>query len=291
MLFSSYHVKNVCVLRHFSHVWLFETLWPVACQAPSSVHGILQARIPEWVAMLFPRGSSQPSDQTSALTGGFFPTSATWETPYKEYILSTWLIVDVNFDHLAEVVVVKFLHCRVTPPHPTLCSLAEVTMHSPHLRNEELCSTSLRVEFLRQIFWMSQKVCLFFPTYSFIQPFLSIWTHGYLLYTLGYKSKLFRCSKYFNFGLWEHFQVAYVSLWHILVVVGFFLFVFEQFLTFWHHATGSFYIFPAPVLASTVFSEEPWLLLLENGIGNQDLGPWCARCFRTSRIKRYMYVC
>ena len=30
----------------------------------SSVHGILQARILEWVAMLSSRGSSQPRDQT-----------------------------------------------------------------------------------------------------------------------------------------------------------------------------------------------------------------------------------
>jgi len=40
----------------------------------SSVHGILQARILEWVAMPFSRGSSQPRDQTqvSFITGGFF---------------------------------------------------------------------------------------------------------------------------------------------------------------------------------------------------------------------------
>ena len=29
-----------------------------------SVHGILQARILKWVAILFPRASSQPRDQT-----------------------------------------------------------------------------------------------------------------------------------------------------------------------------------------------------------------------------------
>ena len=35
------------------------------CNPPgSSVHGILQARILEWVAMPFSRGSSQPRDQT-----------------------------------------------------------------------------------------------------------------------------------------------------------------------------------------------------------------------------------
>ena len=40
----------------------------------SSVHGILQARILEWVAIPFSRGSSQPRDQTqdSHITGGFF---------------------------------------------------------------------------------------------------------------------------------------------------------------------------------------------------------------------------
>ena len=38
---------------------------PMDCSPPgSSVHGILQARILEWVAMHFSRGSSQPMDRT-----------------------------------------------------------------------------------------------------------------------------------------------------------------------------------------------------------------------------------
>ena len=37
------------------------TPWTVACQAPLSM-GILQARILEWIALLSPRGSSQPRD-------------------------------------------------------------------------------------------------------------------------------------------------------------------------------------------------------------------------------------
>ena len=49
-----------------------------------SVHGIFQARILEWMAISFSRGSSQPRDQTRvlclfALAGGFFTTSATCE--------------------------------------------------------------------------------------------------------------------------------------------------------------------------------------------------------------------
>ena len=50
---------------------------PVDC----IVHGILQARILEWVAFPFSRGSSQPRDRTqvSHITGKFFPSWATRE--------------------------------------------------------------------------------------------------------------------------------------------------------------------------------------------------------------------
>ena len=46
----------------------------------SYVHGILQARIEEWVAVPSYRGSSQPRNQTqvSRIVGRFFPTSATF---------------------------------------------------------------------------------------------------------------------------------------------------------------------------------------------------------------------
>ena len=41
-----------------------------------TVHGILQARILEWLAFPFSRGSSQPRDwtQVSHIMGGFFTT-------------------------------------------------------------------------------------------------------------------------------------------------------------------------------------------------------------------------
>ena len=47
------------------------------------VHGILKARILEWVAFLFSRGSSQPRDQTqvSCISGGFFTSWATKGSP------------------------------------------------------------------------------------------------------------------------------------------------------------------------------------------------------------------
>ena len=48
---------------------------PMDCSLPgSSLHGILQARVLEWVAISFSRGSSRPRDQTrvSCIPGGFF---------------------------------------------------------------------------------------------------------------------------------------------------------------------------------------------------------------------------
>ena len=50
-----------------------------------TVHGILQARILEWVAVPFSRGSSQPRDWTQVflIAGGFFTSWATREA--QEY--------------------------------------------------------------------------------------------------------------------------------------------------------------------------------------------------------------
>ena len=55
---------------------------PTVCILPgSSVHGILQAGILEWVAISFSRGSSQPRDQAhiSCIAGRFFTIWATWK--------------------------------------------------------------------------------------------------------------------------------------------------------------------------------------------------------------------
>ena len=65
--------------KSLSRVWLCD---PMDCSPPgSSVHGIPQARILEWVAIPFFRGSSQPSHatQVSSTVGRFFASLATRE--------------------------------------------------------------------------------------------------------------------------------------------------------------------------------------------------------------------
>ena len=76
---------------------------PMDCSPPgSSVHGILQARILEWVAMPSSRGSSLARDRThvscvSCFTGGFFTSESLGKPRIK-----TWMtVICVNFQHLS----------------------------------------------------------------------------------------------------------------------------------------------------------------------------------------------
>ena len=71
----------------FSHVRLFAN------------PGILQARILEWVAFPFSRGSSQPRDQTqvSRTTGRFFTRWATREAHYKGSNYNTDILIISNY--------------------------------------------------------------------------------------------------------------------------------------------------------------------------------------------------
>ena len=77
------HIRSSADLKcwSLSLVWLFAAPWTVTdCGlSGSSAHGILQARIPEWVAFPFFRGSSQPRDgtQVSRTAGRFFTIWAT----------------------------------------------------------------------------------------------------------------------------------------------------------------------------------------------------------------------
>ena len=85
---GSQRIRQDWVAKH-STTRCFSCVWPtvgdpVDYSMPGcSVHGILQARILEWVAISFSRVSSQPRDWTCvsyvSCVGEFFTTGATWE--------------------------------------------------------------------------------------------------------------------------------------------------------------------------------------------------------------------
>ena len=85
---SSYWFWSMCVRLLLSCVWLFAI--PLDSIPPgSSVHGILQARVLEWVAISSSRGSSWPNDSTQVsrvpcIAGGFF---------------TCWAIEEINAEH------------------------------------------------------------------------------------------------------------------------------------------------------------------------------------------------
>ena len=65
--------------------------YPMDCSPPGfSVPGILQARILEWVAIPFSRGSSQPRDQTwvSCIAGRFLPSEPPGKPRHSQYDLT-----------------------------------------------------------------------------------------------------------------------------------------------------------------------------------------------------------
>ena len=82
---------------------------PVDCSPPGSpVHGILQGRIPEWVAIPFPRGSSQSRDWTFGfcIVGRFFTIWVTGKAQNgtlfshkKEWKIATCSNMDGPRDH------------------------------------------------------------------------------------------------------------------------------------------------------------------------------------------------
>ena len=92
---------RVYVLSCFSRVWLFATLWTVACQAPLST-GTLQARI-YWSGLPCPPPEDLPDPGTEpasllslALAGGFFTTNSTWEAPGLSVLMTKLFSLYLN---------------------------------------------------------------------------------------------------------------------------------------------------------------------------------------------------
>ena len=81
LLFANSALPSPCKCLLLSHVWLCD---PMDCSPPgSSVHGILQARTLEGVAISSSRGSSQPRDWTrvSCIAGDSLPSELPGNPP------------------------------------------------------------------------------------------------------------------------------------------------------------------------------------------------------------------
>ena len=100
----------------------------MGCSSPgSSVHGISQARILEWVTVSFSRGSSQPRDRTrvSWIADRSFTDWTTREVPKKAWIFATQTEIHGPAGSASPE---NWLKCRISGPTPDLLS------HNPHFK-------------------------------------------------------------------------------------------------------------------------------------------------------------
>ena len=99
--------RGECMLNYFSHVWLFETLWTVAWQAPLSMRFSRQeywSGLPCLQPGNRPHSGIEPAALKSpALAAGFFTTSSTWE----EFVLHLYINLET---------------CSVAQSYLTLCN-------------------------------------------------------------------------------------------------------------------------------------------------------------------------
>ena len=105
-----------------------------------TIHGILQARILEWVAVLFSRGPSQPGDQTqvSHIAGGFFTRWVTGEAQIEKTTADIWCIFFEIIPLLAVLTIVPWA-CRIRQAF--LCQESSVECISLHCCSNKLSQT------------------------------------------------------------------------------------------------------------------------------------------------------
>ena len=108
--FTQLHALHACTLGRLSHVRLFATLWTVCSLPGSFIHGILQARILEWVAISSSWGSSHPGIEPTSLmsptlAGRFFTTSASWEAHHMPYNHDYQSLINKNVEKIKDYIV------------------------------------------------------------------------------------------------------------------------------------------------------------------------------------------
>ena len=100
---------------------LYSTLWdPKDCSLPgTSVHGIFQAWILQWIAIPFSRGSPQPRDRTqvSCIAGRFFTIWATRDVSTHQSLI---LILSKNLKISGNISITNFQISRISTLQPQI---------------------------------------------------------------------------------------------------------------------------------------------------------------------------
>ena len=102
-----------------------DSLRPCGLYSPpgSSVHGILQARILEWVAISFSRGSSRPRDwtQVSHIAGRCFnlwPTREALMTGVTDHKTASVILLNHASFHTVSLLIKHLMICRCVIQNP-----------------------------------------------------------------------------------------------------------------------------------------------------------------------------
>lgn len=160
-----------------------------------------------------------------------------------------------------------------------LSSLRESHDVQSTLRNGELGSTYLRVEYLYKLFWFytgDLSILPHFSIYSVI--YLCQYKLRYLFYTLGYNPILPYLSNFSSFGSWEHFHLAPVSIW--LWTPPNCMCVFNTFCLWQYKMLQDQFVYFLPLSWNQPFFQEGLRSLLENDIRNHNLVARCAHCYK-----------
>ena len=164
-LFPRYKVRNAC-----KKVKLKVAQWCLTLCDPMdyTVHGILQARILEWVAFPFSRRSSQPWDrrQVSLIAGGFFTS---WVTGEAQCLYSfNYFFLNIHLSKMRKEVLILFDSACYRPD-----TWHDVPFHSLNPKRQLLLSSQITRAYTElNCNWLHDLATGFMTHSAFLQSFL-----------------------------------------------------------------------------------------------------------------------
>ena len=128
---------------------------PVDCSLPGfSVHGILQARILEWVTISFSRGSSQPRDwtQVSCIGGRCFNLWATREAHTQKLYSNTYTQNFIYSSHRFTEAPEAHSYNKWLNVSMHVCSVLSDSLWTPG--HQEACQAPLSNHISNHVIWL-----------------------------------------------------------------------------------------------------------------------------------------